>query len=248
MALKNYGELKAAVANYLDREDQTANIPMFIDLGETKVYRALRTRENEFTHSLDQDTVPAVVNPIPLPQNFREMHLLSLNGRPLEHISSQQFTARKGQEYVGPTTWYTIIGQELWLYPWEFDGTDPEAVFTIEMIYFGAESIGEMATWQTESNPNTVPESDGTPATTTRRGDDATTRLLLVAPDLLLYAALAEANAFLKNSQDAAMYKAMFVETMNDLRMEDAAAKFSGSTSEVSGVYADGEQSFNYGR
>lgn len=243
MALKNYGELKTEIANWLDREDQTANIPGFIKLAESKIYRVLRTRENEFTAQYTKATTPKPFNPIALPQNFREMHLLTLNDRPLRQISSQEYYERKGRQYQGQYTWWTVIGQELYLFPWpdnEQDFDDGED-FTLEFIYYGTESIGEMATWQTPRNPNSVPENDGTPADTTERTDDATTRLLLVAPDALLYGALVEAYKFLREPAKMAEYKALFVETMNDLRMEHAQAEFTGSTAQVSEVYGDGE-------
>ena len=244
MALKNYGELKTEVANWLDREDQTDNIPGFIKLAETKIYRVLRSRENEFTVLYDETTVPKAFNQIPIPQNFREMHLVVLNGRPLEHISSQEYHARKGgtTQYHGEDYWFTLIGQEMFIYPWsdteaEFDARTEG--FTLEMIYYGSESIGEMATWQTPRNPNSVPESDGTPADTTMRSDLATTRLLLANPDAILYGALVEAYKFLREPQKMAEYKAMFVETITDLRMESDTALFAGSTSSVSSIYGD---------
>lgn len=242
MALKNHGELKAALANYLDREDQELNIPTFIKLAETKVYRVLRSSCNEFTASYDETTVPASFNPIALPQNFREMHLCMLNGKPLDHISSQEYFTRKRTGYTGAEAWFCVIGQEMFLFPWADAEEDLGDSFAIDIIYFGSESISEMATWQTPRNPNSVPESDGTAADTTMRSDEATTRLLLVAPDVLLYGALVEAYRFLREPAKMAEYKSLFVETITDLRMESDSALFSGSTSTVSSVYADGEQ------
>lgn len=42
MAISNYSELKAAIANWLDRDDLTDRIPEFIALAETRMGRELR--------------------------------------------------------------------------------------------------------------------------------------------------------------------------------------------------------------
>lgn len=46
MALSNYGELKAAVADWLERSDLTARIPDFISLAQAKMYRGIRAPDN----------------------------------------------------------------------------------------------------------------------------------------------------------------------------------------------------------
>jgi hypothetical protein len=240
--MKNYGELKADIADWLDREDLTDQIPKFIKLAESKIYRRLRTRENEFSLSIDEATTPEPISPITLPDNFREFKLLAVNGQLMQHISSQQFTLLKGQELGGEASYFTVIERKLHLLPWPTEAGEVIAgePFTLEAIYYGTESIGEMATWPTPTNPNAVPESDGTPSDTTERTDDATTRLLLVAPDVLLYGALVEAYLYLREANQAAVWKPAYDQAMAELHQEDALAEFSGSTSEISSVYRDG--------
>jgi len=46
--MQTYGELKTAVADWLDREDLVAQIPDFIRLTEAEIYRDLRCQDNEF--------------------------------------------------------------------------------------------------------------------------------------------------------------------------------------------------------
>jgi hypothetical protein len=238
--MDNLGALKTEIANWLDREDQTANIPGFITLAESKMYRFLRTRENEFTKSWTGADDP--FNPIILPDNYREVSLLSVDGEPIEHVSSQEFMQTRRLNYQGPIAIFTIIERQLHIWPWpeesqtedEWDGA------TIDMIYYGSESIGEMAIWTTSTNPNMVPESDGTPAATTTRSDAATTRLFLVAPDAYLYGSLSEGYRFLREPDQAEYYKTLFVQVMNDLNDEHASAQFSGSTAAVSSIYGDG--------
>ena len=235
--IQNYGELKTEVANWLDREDQTLNIPGFIRLAETKIYGVLRSRENEFQFNLTEADLP--INPITLPDNFREMKLVTWNDKPLQNISAQEYQARQFEGYDGESAWFTIIERELYLQPFPTVAPDPYPAVTINCIYYGSESIGQMAIWPTPTNPNKVPESDGTASTTTQRSDTATTRLLLVRPDVYLYGALSEAYKFLREPDKAAEYKSYFVETVNDLTMEDANARFSGSTTMVSSIYHD---------
>ncbi len=237
--ITNYGELKAEVANWLDREDQTANIPKFIKLAESKIYRKLRTRENEFLLEITEATIPEPLSPITLPDNFREAHLLTLDGTPLEMLSSQKFQMVKGSNYQGVKTYFTIIERKLHIHPWPETTPDDWGTFKLTMLYYGTESLGEMATWPTPTNPNMVPESDGTPATTTERTDASTTRLLQVAPDAYLYAALTEAYMFLREPQKAAEWGSGFGAVMAELMEEDALATFSGSTAAVNGIYGD---------
>jgi hypothetical protein len=238
--MNNYGELKTEIANWLDREDQTANIPGFVILAESKMYRFLRTRENEFTKAWTGADNP--FNPITLPENYREVSLLMVNGEPIEHISSQEFMMIRRQNYQGPVAVFTIIERQLHIWPWpetsqtteEWDGA------TIDMIYYGTESIAEMAVWTTQANPNQVPSQQGFASLTDMRGDSATTRLFLVAPDAYLYGALSEAYRFLRELDQSEYYKGVFVQVMNDLKDENASAQFSGSTAAVSSIYGDG--------
>jgi hypothetical protein len=240
--MKNYGELQAEIASWLDREDLTVQIPSFIRLAETKAYRVLRTRENEFQKTWDFNDDP--FNPIELPQNYRQIELLTLDDLPLEHVSNYELANAEGNLYQGAITRFAIIERKIVLQPWPNESQTEEqwAGRKLSMIYYGTESIGDMATWLTPLNPNSVPESEGTPSDTTERGDEATTRLLLVAPDVLLYGALAEGYRFLREPALAMEYKGMFVETITDLNMEHATALFSGSTSQVSNVYGENQR------
>ena len=69
MSLNNYTELQAAVASWLTRTDQTANIPDFIRLYEADANRRIRIRANQSTEqvTLSQGNALAV-----LPSDFLE--------------------------------------------------------------------------------------------------------------------------------------------------------------------------------
>ena len=238
--MKNLGELKTRIAEYLDREDLTDDIPQFIRLAETKIYRKLRTRENEFTLQITEATIPEPLSPIALPQNFREFKLVTLNDMPVTNVSVQRFKTILAAGYNGAQTFFTTIERELHLYPWPTTTPDPWEAFNLEVVYYGTESIVDMATWDTAANPNQVPESDGTPSTTSMRGDDATTRLFLVAPDLYLYGALAEAYTYLLMPESAIMWGGSFSAVLAELKTEHDLAEFSGGTTSINNIYGDG--------
>ena len=236
--ITTYGELKTAIADWLDREDLAGRIPSFIKMAETKVYRTLRTRENEFTKTWTEVDEP--LSPIDLPQNFREVKLITLDDLPLENISPQEFHRRSREGEQGARSYFTLIERKLYIYPWPTVTPDDWGTFTLEMIYYGTESITEMATWDTPTNPNAVPEYDGDAPTTAVRDDSATTRLLQVAPDVLFYGALSEAYSYLLVPDKKAEYQAMFSAAVADLEHEGAMADLTGSTVGVSSIYFDG--------
>ena len=241
------GELKAQIADWLDREDLSGRIPDFIRQAETVIYRGLRTRDNEFTKVYPDPSlpVPDLASPLTLPDNYREMKLVLINGRQAIRISDQDYFIRRQQD---PGDWdssayyyFTVIERKLYLFPW------PEAIPVpdgwgdnqIDIIYYGTESIVEMATWNTPTNPNTVPESEGDDPSTTIREDEATSRLLQVAPDAYLYQSLAQALKFLKQYEEAGAYEQMARAALSDLVLEDDVASYAGSTVSVSSVYHD---------
>jgi hypothetical protein len=238
--MKNLGELKTRIAEYVDREDLATDLPKFIRLAESKIYRRLRTRENEFTLQITEATTPEPISPIVLPQNFREFKLVTLNDAPVENISVQRFKTLQAAGYDGAKTYFTTIERKLHLYPWPTETQATWDAFILDVVYYGTESIVDMATWPTPTNPNQVPESDGTPSNTTLRGDDATTRLFLVAPDVYLYGAIAETYTYLLLPDKAQYWGGAFAAVLAELKEEHDLAEFSGGTTSVSNIYGDG--------
>ena len=220
--MKTYGELKTAVANWLDREDLVDNIPDFVRLCETKIYRNLRTRENEFL--LD---ISVTGNPITLPENFREVKLVTMSGKVVQRISDQEYRRREGSS-AGQITaakynsYFTIMARGLYLYPAETTGT-------LNLSYYGTESLTDMC----------VDGAAPTPPTSITLSDDATTRLLQVAPDVLLYGTLLEATMFLKEDPRIPLWQAQYAQGMAELTQENSIAEYAGSTVQVSGAYGD---------
>ena len=63
MAITNYGELKSAAAEWLDRSDLTSRIPEFVELAEARFDRVIRTpdmvtKDDSFTVDSQYETVP----------------------------------------------------------------------------------------------------------------------------------------------------------------------------------------------
>jgi hypothetical protein len=58
MSISTYGELKAAVADWLNRTDLTARIPDFIQLAESDIFRFFSARGNEVSVTIEQRETP----------------------------------------------------------------------------------------------------------------------------------------------------------------------------------------------
>ena len=102
MAISNYTELKAAVANWLERDDLTDRIPEFISLGEAVINRRLRTRDMEASVTITPSTS---VRYVALPAGY--MELISFTddlGDPLSAVDSETLeNIAYGQSAVRPS-------------------------------------------------------------------------------------------------------------------------------------------------
>lgn len=238
MTMKNYGELKTEVASWLNRTDTetVSRIPDFLRNMESELYRGLEVRDNEFIAAYTQDDNPK--NPIVLPDNFQSFKVVTFNDKPLDRVSDLQFAAIQYSGDSSPPHSFTTEEREMVLAPWVDDDIDPAGGdFTIEVHYYGTESLGEMAFWNTATNPNFLPESDGTPAEFTQRTDAATTRLFLRNPDLYLAGCLYWGFLFLQDDKNAMKWKAIFDNGNANLKKAAKRARRSGSTPKVAGAY-----------
>ena len=242
--MKTLAELKATIADWIEREDLQEEIPSFINLAEKKIYRIPQLRNRHAEFRITKTAADDPFNPIELPDNFSELKLVVYNDLPLIRISDQQWYGMKkaglGTDFLD-TMYYMVTGRQLYILNWPEATKTEDEWGTVNLIidYYGTESITEMATWNTPTNPNQVPESDGTLPTTSMRGDTATTRLFQIAPDLYLYGALVEAYLYLREPTKAAEYKELFREVVAGLVAESDEAEYAGSTVEVQSVYHD---------
>ena len=118
MAISNYTELKAAVADWLNREDLTSQIPDFIAFAEARLNRTLRTRE-----MLTRRRTSTTDGFIGLPFDYLETYQLQLPANatntpePLTYIGPNEVAQYKSQSMTGKTRFYTIIDGAFELIP-----------------------------------------------------------------------------------------------------------------------------------
>ena len=130
MAIGTYAELKTAVANWLNRDDLTTNIPDFITLCEARLNRVLRTRAMEGLYTASTIAAQRDYN---LPPNYLQMRALRLNTSPLvvlEYVSPEIMDRVWAGSAGGRPIAYTIKANELFL------GPSPDAAYTMEMDYY----------------------------------------------------------------------------------------------------------------
>ena len=131
MAITSYADLQTSIANFLARDDLTAQIPDFIQLAEARINRELETREQE---KRVQSTLVAGDEYIALPIDFREVREVKLNTSPLTVLSYASPTSLDTQyssNGQGKPLGYSIIGKEMKIRP------IPDSAYTMEIVYVG---------------------------------------------------------------------------------------------------------------
>ncbi len=88
MALTTYTELKASVADWLNRTDLTNVIPDFISLAEAQIERTLRTRQMIVRATASIDTEYSAV-----PADFLETKSIKLNTNPVTALVFESIDA-----------------------------------------------------------------------------------------------------------------------------------------------------------
>jgi hypothetical protein len=128
MALDSYTNLKAELADWLDRPDMTSRIETFIDLCEAKLSREIRVRA---MLKRATSSTSIVGRYMALPSGYRAMKILRLNTTPvtvLEQCNETELT-RRLQAATGKPEFFAIH-EEI-----EFNRV-PDEVYTAEMIYY----------------------------------------------------------------------------------------------------------------
>jgi hypothetical protein len=204
--ITNYGNLKTAVAQWLDRSDLTDRIPEFIQLAENKIFRTLRCAGNE-----QWATYPASSanrQTFQIPNDYLEAKILMYGSERLTRITDQKYLALQSRSNAaGTPIFFARLKDQLYLYP----SADYDA--DISLIFY--ESQGPMVL------------------------DTDYTRTLLFAPDLYLYGALIEAQAFLIGDERIAVWGSQYQAAMAGIMNQAQDDEVSGSTVSVSGVYGD---------
>lgn len=131
MAITNYGELKSAIGDFLNRSDLTSVIPTFIDFAEAEFNRKLRVRQMVARAEAVIDTRFSQV-----PADFLEAKdLVIVTGTPvtpLQFVTQQEMAQIRNQEIIasGKPIYFSIVGDQFEMCP------TPDAEYTLEMAYY----------------------------------------------------------------------------------------------------------------
>lgn len=193
MAITNYTELKASVADWLNREDLAAQIPDFITFAETRLNRTLRVRE-----MLTRRRTVTTNGFIALPFDYLETYQLQLPANatntpePLTYIGPDEAARFKSQNMTGNTRYYTIIDGAFELIPTPSSNTE------LTITYYAK-----------------IPALSST---------TTTNWLLTKAPDLYLYATLANAAPYLNNDERIPVWSQLASSAFDELMMDSERA------------------------
>ncbi len=151
MALTTYDELKASIADTLNRDDLTAVIPDFITMAESDMNMNVRHWRQEERAIAPIDTQYSAI-----PADFLEVisfHISSGDFRALELISKAEMLDRryKSGDASGKPAFYAITAGEIEVYP------TPDGEYTTELYYFSrldALSASNTTNWMLEYFPS----------------------------------------------------------------------------------------------
>lgn len=206
MAITNYGELKTAIADWLDRSDLTDRIPDFVSFASTRIHygssqgtmmlQPIRVRAME----VEADLTP-VAGRVTLPNDFleaRRVLFLSDPAQVIELLAPELFWRMDAGLSTGRPGRATIEGGDLILSP------APDTSNDIQLTYFTKFDAF-------------VADSD-------------TNWLLQNAPDVYLFAALVEASIYTRDRAAADEYLIRYASSAIALTRQDDAARSSGTT------------------
>ena len=132
MALANYTDLQATVANYLHRSDLAAIIPDFITLAEKRINGDLNARLQDTVSTL---ATVAGATTVALPSDMIDMRslvLLSSRNTVLDYLTPDQFNTQYAFQISGSPRSFTVIGGAIYL------GPIPDSAYGLQITYRAA--------------------------------------------------------------------------------------------------------------
>lgn len=196
MALSTYAELRAAVADTLNRDDLAGAIPDFIRLMTAEASSKLRVRQMVCRSTATIDGEYAA-----LPPNFcgvKAVSLLTSPVTPLAFVDAAELRAMKAQDgAAGRPRYYTVFGSpgaaaasgEVQFLP------APDGEYVVEFLVY--EAIPDLATYETNW-------------------------LLDRYPHVCLYGALKQSAPYLKDDERLPMWAQLFEDGLAAARAADA--------------------------
>lgn len=123
--MTNYTTLLASIASWLNRSDQTANIPDFLTLAESAIADDVRLQG-----MVTRSTLDTVANQdyIDLPADWLEFVYIKVAGLPMEYLPPDRLRAASLQ--TGALKNYSIEGGRLLLTP------TPAGIISVDISYF----------------------------------------------------------------------------------------------------------------
>ena len=148
MALANYTDLQASVADFLNRADLTNVIPDFITLTEADMNRSLRVREMSV-----RTRAPISEQYVKLPVDFlgmRNIELVTNPVTPLEYRNMQNLDLYRASDATGKPVYYSITQNNIEFAP------VPDAEYTLEIVYYQKiPALADNATnWLLDTHPD----------------------------------------------------------------------------------------------
>ena len=203
MAIDNYGDLRQAIALWMNRTDldtpliggvtetKTTIIQALIELAERKIFRDFRGPANEVKVSVPLTTS---TNEIYVPDDMLELKSLIINGYPFNYMDS--FNFRKAYPNISSSKdscSFTREGNKFILsYKIAYDSSKTPKHEPVDIIYYA-----DFSGMNENSDTNTV---------------------LVTNSDLYLFAALGEAEAYLVNDARVALWQAKYQESIEAIR------------------------------
>ena len=199
MALTTYTELKASIADFLNRDDLTTVIPDFITLAESQINRDVRHWKMEARSSGQQSGGDEYMQ---IPADWVESIRLHLTGSGTSAVNliSRDAMADKrasAEDVSGTPVYYTHADGQFQLYPTPSDDTDFELLYIQKLDVLS--------------------------------GSNADNWLLLDSPDVYLYGALLHSAPYLAEDQRVAVWAQMYSASVQRLNEASESARFSGS-------------------
>jgi hypothetical protein len=197
--ITNYGDLKTAVGDEINRKNLVDKIPGFIRRAEKMVNRELRVpaMEEIATGTLSSSTLA-------LPSLFLEtIDLMVNNGAKYVPLVRNEY--RRVRESQGNTSgipkYYVERDEEIIVAP------GPDSSYAYELLYYKS-----FADFSADSDTNWVIDN---------------------APELYLYGALVDANAFLKDLEMIGYWSERFNERIAELKRYTESRKYPGGSLQV---------------
>ena len=129
MALGNYTELQASIADFLNRSDLTLVIPDFITMAEADMNRTLRIKDMSV-----RTRAPLSGQYLKLPPDFlgvRNIELMTDPVTPLQYRNLQNLDLHRVSNGTGKPIYYSIMQNNL-----EFAPAPDSTDYTLEIVYY----------------------------------------------------------------------------------------------------------------